>query len=206
METTGNIAAEDLKGAHKKAEHSVVAKDREAALDKFKNAHKRMLNVNIWHKLGGMASADFELTSGTDEKERLAQIGDFFRIDIPGPGPISGGGYDWVKVEAIEDNSNPSGESENYSMTVRPCSNPNKSGDDIAHFFTADATSTFVIRRDGNTITAAIYGGNEVANTDTGNIIDKARNATVAAAAVAGIAKLEWGSMVKGFLADGIPD
>jgi hypothetical protein len=160
-----------------------------------------MLNVNIWHKLSGFASAEFQLK---DEQgmasHRLAEIGDYFQIDIPGPGPSAGDGYDWVQVEAIEDHSDPDAEDESYGMRVRACKNPNKGGDDTAHFFTSDATSTFIIERKGNTVSVSYHGRNEVLNTDMNKLKDTVRNVIVGAGAMAGISELQWSRLIKSFL------
>jgi hypothetical protein len=52
-----------------------------------------------------------------------------------------------------------------------------------AHFFTSDATSTYIIQRDGLTVRALYHGRNEVPNTAAPKVTDKVRNALVAAGA-----------------------
>ena len=52
-----------------------------------------------------------------NETNRLAKVGDYFQINIPGPGPAAGAGYDWVEVEAIEDHANPDDE-DNAACTL----------------------------------------------------------------------------------------
>jgi len=36
-------------------------------------------------------------------RQRRALEGDFIKVDIPGPGPGVGNGYDWVRIESIEE-------------------------------------------------------------------------------------------------------
>ena len=202
-----NLIPEQQHGSQTNTEHSVTANNREEALDLFKRAYKRLLNINIWHKLCGAASADFELKGAHGEIEhRLAEVNDHFKIDIPGPGTAAGDGFDWVRVESIEDKTNPDGEEEIFGMRVRSCSNPNNKEDGTAHFFTSDATSTFIIRRNANTVTVFIYGRNETPNTTAEKIADKFRNAAVGAGAIAGAAKIQWVLLAKGLLADGVPE
>ncbi|MBA2563010.1 MAG: hypothetical protein H0V14_08875 [Chitinophagaceae bacterium] len=192
-----------LKGAQSNTEHSVTAKSRDEALDIFKRAYKRLLNINIWQKLSGKATADFELRDSDGEEEhRLASVNDYFKIDIPGPGSAAGEGYDWVKVEEIADKTNPEADEESFSMRVRPSIDPNNESTDVAHFFTDESTSTFVISRKGNTITASVFGRNEKPNTDTKKVVDKIRNAAIGSTAIAGISKIQWASLVKGLLTD----
>ena len=194
-----------LKGAQSNTEHYVTAESREEALDIFKRAYKRLLNINIWHKLSGKSSADFELRDSDGEEEhRLARVNDYFKIDIPGPGPAAGDGYDWVKVEEIEDKTNPEADEESFSLRVRPCTDPNNESTDVAHFFTDESTSTFVIRRKENTVIASVFGRNEKPNTDTKKVVDKIRNAAIGSTAIAGVSKIQWASLVKGLLADDV--
>ncbi|MDQ6902604.1 MAG: hypothetical protein M3139_06280 [Bacteroidota bacterium] len=160
-----------------------------------------MLNVTIWHKLIGFANAEFALRDTAGKRSyRLAEDGDYLQIDIPGPGPSSGGGYDWVLVESIVDNRNPEGEEEQYGMRLRSAKNPNKTGDEVEHFFTSEATSTFIISRHHNTVTCTYHGRNEVINIDTEKIEDKKRNLIVGSGAMAGISDLQWSALTKSFL------
>ncbi|MEP6948698.1 MAG: hypothetical protein ABI863_05470 [Ginsengibacter sp.] len=79
MDSTINIIPGNTKGKPTDIEHSIKLNKREEALDAFKKAYKRMLNVNIWHKLSGFASADFLLRDQQgNETIRLAEIGDYF--------------------------------------------------------------------------------------------------------------------------------
>lgn len=195
------IVPAGIKGKDTDVEHSVTLNNVEEARDAFKRAYKRMLNVNIWHNLSGFASAHFALKDEEGEDmERLAQVGDHFQIDIPGPGPASGDGYDWVKVEAIEDDSQPGADEENYGMRVRSCTNPNTEGGDTSHFFTSEATSSFIINRQKNKVTSSYHGRNEVINTDTEKVQDKIRNTIIATGALAGISEIQWGRLIESFL------
>lgn len=202
MSTSSNkIIPENIKGKPNDVEHSITFDTKEEALGAFSRAYKRMLNINIWHKLSGFASAEFLLKDEHGNNcNRLAREGDYFQIDIPGPGPASGDGYDWVRVEAIEDNANPHGEEESFGMRIRSSKKPNKIGDDTAHFFTSDSTSTFLIERKQNTVTTSYHGRNEVLNTDTKKLKDKIRNTIVGTGALIGISELQWARLIKSFL------
>jgi hypothetical protein len=181
---------------------SVILPTREEALICFNRATKRLLNPPVWHKLSGWASAHFEL-SGPDaeEKERLAEEGDYFRIDVPGPGPSAGDGFDWVMVEKISIHVNQTGISEWIFLQVRPCSNPRKPNGDTAHFFKSLASSSYIVERNGNIVTARYHGRNETPNTSTDSTFDNARNATFAAGAAIGLSEVQWTALLKGLLA-----
>lgn len=186
-------------GAQSDTEHSTTFSSVQEAKNFFVIAKQRLLDVNSWHLLCGAASAVFILTDANgNEVKRPAQHGDHFKIDIPGPGAAAGKGYDWVQIEAIEHMA--SENEEKVSLRVRPADNPNQHSKDVAHFFSEEATSTFTVKRNGNTVTASVHGRNEKPNTKAANMIDKVRNTVIAAGAVLGLNKPQWKSLVKGLL------
>lgn len=205
----GDAASElipvNTKGKETDLDHSVSLPDKEQALDCFRRAYKRLLNPPVWHELSGALSADFVLTDEKGEElERLLLEGDYIRINIPGPGNATGDGYDWVKVETVEDKTNADAEEERLGIKVRACDNPTNANNNTAHFFKSDATSSFIIHRNGNTVTASYHGRNEVPNTKTDKTTDNVRNAMVATGAIAGLSELQWSALIKGFLSEEI--
>lgn len=188
-------------GAQKNIEHVFEAADENAARKLFMISRNRLVNVNQWHEYAEGMSARFYLTDKNgNELNRTTEVGDYFKIDLPGPGSAEGKGYDWVKIEAIEDRSNSEGDEEYIGMRARPVSNPTKEGENVAHFFNDDSTSSFVIERHGNIVTAAVYGRNEKPNTETSNIVDKVRNTLVGATAIFGLSNVQWKNLVKGLI------
>ena len=105
-----------------------------------------------------------------------------------------------MKVEAIEEHNNPASEYEWMGMRLRPTSNPQNDNEETAHFFQSTATSTFVIVREGNTVTASYHGRNEKANTHTSSAVDNMRNAVVTSGAIAGFSEVQWATLIKEFL------
>ena len=112
---------------------------------------------------------------------------------------MAGQGFDWVKLEAMMENTLPDAE---YSLGIRlrACANPLHKEMGTAHFFNGDATSTLIVKRNGNTVTVSYHGRNELPNTKDVNTTDKIRNAVVAAGAIAGLSEIQWKALVKGFL------
>lgn len=189
-------------GTETNTEETVTLRDEKEAQALFERAKERLLNVNTWEELCGTGSANFVLTDPAgQEVNRLAQPRDHFKIDIPGPGPVTGEGYDWVQIEQIEELHEPERNADCVLVRVRPATNPKGGADDVAHFFSEEATSNFMVRREGNTVTAAVYGRNELPNTKAESAVDKARNTMVALSAMAGISKLQWKQLVKGLIA-----
>ena len=103
-----------------------------------------------------------------------------------------------MQVEAVEETSE--GDVDCVAMRVRPATNPKNSREDVAHFFSGEATSNFVVKREGTTITAAVYGRNEKPNVHAEKVVDKARNAAIATGAVGGFSKLQWKQLAKGIV------
>jgi hypothetical protein len=193
------IVPENVTGKSVDLEESVVADTAEEAENTFNRACTRLLNPPVWHQLAGTLSAAFELQSPAAENvERLAAVNDYLKISIPGPGNSAGDGYDWVKVEAIEENTIPGAET-SFAMRLRSSANPEHREKGTAHFFNEDATSTFVVKKTGNRIFISYHGRNEVPNTG-GDLTDKVRNTLVATGAALGLSELHWKALLKGLL------
>lgn len=166
----------------------------------FQVARKRLLAVNHWHKIAGEEKAEFALVDGRGKQiERMPAIGDFIRIDIPGPMNHSGDGFDWVQIEEIAEDEEI--HEEFISIRVRPSSNPEKHKGETAHFFDDAATSTFVIKREGNQISAEVHGRNEKPNLEEVSLIDKIRNTFVAFGGILGGSNIQWKSFTEGLVA-----
>jgi len=194
-----DIVPQQATGAQSNTESRTSFNTVEEAQTFFETVKNRLLHVSQWHQLAGKGTAEFELTDAQGNVvARTPQKGDHLKIDIPGPGPQTGDGFDWVRVEAVEETKD--GEVECLAMRVRPATNPQNEKEDVAHFFSDEATSNFVVKREGTTITAAVYGRNEKPNTDAEKVVDKARNTAVATGAVGGFSKLQWKSLVNGFV------
>lgn len=186
-------------GIETNTESTVEFSSREEAKTFYQTVKQRLLHVNDWHRFAGSLTADFQLTDKEGkEVNRAAEKSDHFKIDIPGPGPVTGEGFDWVQVEAIEEKEEE--DKQSIALLVRPATNPNNERKDVAHFFSGEATSCFMVKREQNTVTAAVYGRNEKPNTNAETIVDKARNAAIATGAVTGFSKLQWKSLVNGLV------
>lgn len=173
------------------AEACVTFSNDAEAKSFFTQAKQRLLAVNDWGKIAGKLSADFQLTDVKGkEVNRTVQKDDHFKIDIKGPGSKAGNGHDWVRVEDVKEVHNPDVDS--VAIRVRPDSDPQTSNNNIAHFYSEKSTSTFVVTREKNRVTASIFDRNIEANEETGEPLDKLRNAAVGLAAKFGFSKLQW--------------
>jgi len=201
MDNISTFVPANVEGKPLDIEHTVTTDSSIAALIVYNRACKRLKNPAVWKKISGALSADFALfDSIREEDERALFAGEYISIDIPGPGSKAGNGFDWVKVEKMEENII-AGATESFGITLRAAKNPENPGEGVAHFFDGHATSTFIIQRTGQIIKANYYGRNEVPNTKEVTVIDKLRNGLVATGALAGLSNLQWEALLKGLLA-----
>lgn len=165
----------------------------------YEIAKHRLLLVSEWATICEVPVSTFTLTDVHGNKlKREAQTGDFIKIDIPGPGPSAGDGFDWVFIEKITEEYTES--IAVITLQARPTADPLRSDENTAHFFTSAATSTFQVKRIGNTVYAQEHGRNEVPNTDTSHLTDNIRNTIVGWMAKIGVSYPQWKSLVKGIV------
>lgn len=189
-----------VKGTSTETSATVMAASEEDAEYIFERARERVLDVNNWTDHCRPMSVSFQLTDNTGENlQGRATEGDFIQIDLPGPGPRGGRGYDWVRIEKVEVHSVPSPGSV-FLMQVRPSYDPQTEGSArIAHFLEETATSSFIIEKDGRQVHATVFGRNEVPNASNPGALDKLRNGVAPLGAV-GLSKGQWKSLMEGLL------
>lgn len=186
------IVPSEFRGKQTELNSSLSLETNEIAAERFKYISSILLSPNHWQDLCGKLSPKFTLVdSSGNQLERLAAVGDYIQINLPGPSSSNGDGFDWVKVDAIEWGS---GDSSNQSVgiRIRPCSNPLNDEEEVAHFFEPSATGTYILHQENNTITAYYYGKNEVTNKSTDKMLDNIRNTLVASVGILGVSEIQW--------------
>ncbi len=167
----------------------------------FEVAKKRLLDLNNWKEISGWYTASFELIDSEGKKaNRYAIEGDYFKIDIPGPGPKAGDGYDWVRIQTIESSTDKQGHTEYIAIKVHPSADPLNKETDTSHFFDQEASSTFIVKRDSTRVEASVYGRNESPNTKVKGLKDRLRNFIVAIGSWFGPSKVQWKSLTTGLI------
>lgn len=187
------------KGARSDIKYSKKVSTAVEAEKLFKKAKKNLLNINDWHLRAGKWSARFFLTDPFGKNvQRLPLQGDYIKIHLPSSLDEK---YDWVRIESIEQRK-VNEAIDQISMLVRP-SDPPRNQEETEHFFSKEATSSFIVERKENAVTAYVRGRNELPNTkEPESLIKKIRNAAIAIAAMAGLNTPQWKSLVKGILND----
>ena len=186
-------------GTQIEVDATVELKDIDEARAFYIVAKSRLLQVNNWHHVAGIISARFQLIDAAgNEVDRHAAKNDYLKIDIPGPGSTEGGGYDWVMIEALYEVSD--AENESIGFRVRPCKNPFENKNKIAHFYADEATSNFIVIREGTNVIAWVVDHNLMPNDDAGSLVDKIRDAAVGMGALTLFSKIQWQGLVDGII------
>ncbi len=200
MEEISEIIPKQFVGSQTGATSKLKLDTRHNALLVFREAKERLLKVNGWEKLCGSGSVEFTHTDKNGEPlfNTTPRIGHLIRIKLPAPNK-EGYGYDWVRIEEFEEKKSLVSDSEVYGFRVRPVENPKNKSGDTAHFYTDDATSTFLVIRYSHTVFALERGKNEVPN-DSDSWLATIRNKLVAITAMIGLSKPQWKKLVDGIL------
>jgi hypothetical protein len=165
----------------------------------FVTVRERLRNVNDWHKIAGKLLATFKLLDKDGrEVDRSPVEGDYLKIDIPGPGSMGGSGYDWVRVEQLE--SNEYDDTEEFAFRVRPSNNPVENSEGTSHFYSREATSSFIVRRSGERVSVEIHDRNTSTNNEADNPVDTLRHKVVGAAGLMAFSKVQWQSLADGLI------
>lgn len=201
MEEISDIIPKQFIGTQTGATSKIKVDTRHEALLVFKAAKERLLDINNWEKICGAGSASFTHTDKNGEllQNAMPKIGHLIRIKLPAPSNPEGDGYDWVRIEAFEENKSLVSDSEIYGFRVRPVESPTNRSQTTAHFYTDDATSTFLVIRYSHTVYALERGKNEVPN-DSNSWIANLRNKVIAITAMMGLSKNQWKKLTDGIL------
>ncbi|WP_417431308.1 hypothetical protein [Halpernia sp.] len=155
------------------------------------------LNINCWGNLFYNATTFQVVDNFERKKNENIIVGDFVKIKIPGPPNTSGKGFDWVKVKEMDFSK--SKNCETLMIVLQPCSLPTKKTF-IAHFYTAESKSYFIIKKYQNKTSAEVHGRNEIPNYKNLPLINKLRNFFIANGGIFGLGKMNWEIWVKNIL------
>lgn len=201
MNLLNQIIPKQKKGLQTGATSHIAFDSRHTAVTVFNRAKERLTDINNWYHLCGDKGAEFQLTDaeGNPLNNVKPKVDDLIRIKLPAPPNPEGEGYDWVRIEKFEEDKDLMKDEEIFGMRVRPVDNPKNNNPESAHFYTDDATSTFVVLRRTHIVYAMERGKNEVPNAN-GSLLNKIRNLLVAIPAMLGLSKPQWKSLTDGLL------
>jgi hypothetical protein len=167
-------------------ESSIVALSHEHASELFSTATQRLLNVKKWHTLPCSLLTELKLTDNNGSQvDRQVRENDYFIVNN------NSGDGEWVKVEMVFFQCDPSGPREVLTMRARPTCNPLTGEEDPIR-----PSNTFKVTRQGLNITATVYGKNESHST----FDQEAERPDLTVGAIPGVARVQWRSLVHGIL------
>lgn len=183
-------------GAKSDIKYCVRTFGEKEGLDLYNKARKNLLDINRWEQFAGKLSAEFRLTDPFGKPaDRLPLQGDYIRIHLP---TAAADKFEWVRIEAIEEQKHH--EKLNWIMIrVRP-SDPPRQQEETEHFFSKDATSSFIVERTGRKVQAAVRGRNELPNVEAPGLLNKIRNIFIGFGAMLGLNYPQWKGLVRGLL------
>lgn len=194
-----NIVPGQYTGKNIQTEVSRKLTENEEAKSLYLIARERLLNVNKWHSLAGFISGVFQLSNEHGEKlDRLVRTGDYIKIDIPGPGSPEGDGYDWVFVEEVKETDTEM--LQGTGFRVRPSTNPLNNSPETAHFYSNEATSSFIVIRDNKQVTVQIIDVNLRPNDENNSLKDSVRNVVIGVGALGLFSKIQWKNLAEGII------
>jgi len=193
------IVPTQFAGQEIEVEATKKLKDEADAKSLYNVAKKKLLDVNNWKKIAGALTAQFQIINEKGEEvTRDVRKGDYLRINIPGPGSKEGDGYDWVHVEELKETNMESLQS--IGFRVRPNKNPFGEKNETSHFYSKEATSSFIICRENSQLISWIVDRNLLPNTESGSLVDKVRDVVVGVSAIAGLSKVQWQQLADGLI------
>ncbi|MCU7613493.1 hypothetical protein N0B16_03505 [Chryseobacterium sp. GMJ5] len=167
--------------------------------EKFKIVKRRLLAVNQWQYYAGDGSAEFKLCNQNAEIiESSPKIGNYIRINLSPSYAEKEDEYHWVIItDVIEVNT------EKYQKVLiecRPSKHPqNARNAEIEHFFSALASTTFIIDKEKNTIRTSVHGRNETPNFNT-SFAKKVKQILIGSRAILKMSKNQWQLLCDGLL------
>jgi len=173
-------------------ESSIMALSPEHASELFTKATRRLLNISKWHTLPCSLLTELKLT---DDKgfsvDRQVRENDYFIVNK------DNGDGEWIKVERVFVQCDPSGPREVVTLRARPASSPLVGGEEPIR-----PSNTFKVMRQGLNITATVYGKNDqdVYSKTPAELDQNSERPDLTVGAIPGVARVQWRSLVNGIL------
>ncbi|MCX2741011.1 hypothetical protein [Pontibacter anaerobius] len=161
------------------------------AIAAFELSKQKLFNVNNWTKLTGVSST-FELYDNRGRRTTALkpEVGYYLKIVLPASTMDN-----WVRITEVREEENLA------EFVVHPSEQPQELGEgeaEVEHFFTKEASSTFRVTREGNTIHGYEIGRNEGINNQGEEAGDRAvLNTFVAEGGWAIFQEMQWNKLTR---------
>lgn len=191
-----DLVPENKIGSKNNASAFFICQSENEALDRFLKLSNDLLNINKWNVKSGENPTEFYTYHKA--KSELAKENDLVKMKIPAPVNKLGNGFDWVMISKIEKVEKT--DKKALLLQMKPHSCPENSNGNIAHFYTEDATNTFILAKKNNILQFSIHGRNEIPNTKKIGLMHSLRNFLVARGGVFGGSKIQWQDFAEEFI------
>ncbi|WP_161888499.1 hypothetical protein [Pontibacter russatus] len=165
--------------------------DEAAAREAFGRSKQKLFDVNGWSRMAGFNS-EFNLYDSRGRRTAATKPEVGYYIDIILPASTLD---NWVQITDIREEENLA------EFVVHPSEKPQERHQEdkvIEHFFIKEASSTFRVVREGNTLHAYEIGRNEGINNEGQESGNRALlNTLVAEGGWAGVQGLQWDKLTK---------
>lgn len=155
----------------------------------------KLLNIKEWNEHSTMSSFETFDENGQEIADGKLFEGVFLRISLKGTAK-----YDWVRVVEIYEAA------DEFIIKVHPTFDPTAENVDksvVSHFFISESNNNFCLLKRGKILSLKVIGLNEKMNTsETGNLLESARNVAVNIGSSLGMQKGEWKIFCHNFLYD----
>lgn len=185
-------------GSENNAISFLLCNSETEAFDKFRKLSQKLLQINNWKVNAGKNPTEFYIYHNENDKSAIAQLNDLVKIKMPAPKNNLGKAFDWVKVNQIQ--SIEEKEIKAFLIQMKPHSCPDNSSGSIAHFYTGEASNTFILAKKDKTLQLSIHGRNEKPNTTKVGFMDVLRNLFVASGGIFGGSKIQWQDFTEEFI------
>jgi hypothetical protein len=165
--------------------------DYAQAVVDYEKAKQKLFNIDGWSNLPGLSST-FELydENGLRTMSDSPKEGYYVKIVLPGPVPEN-----WVVMADI---TNEPFEAE---ITVFVSKDPQNPGNEIEHFFSRGASSTFRVELKNNVLRGLVIGKNEGVNNEGEDAGNRALiNTVIAESGWAFFQQLQWDKLCSYFV------
>jgi len=187
------------KGSKNNASADILFEKQDEADEYFERLSKNLLKINDWKVNAGKNPTVFFIYNKDNQKRHeLVEENDLVKIKMPAPKNKLGNGFDWVIVTQLKIIEKP--DLKVFLLQMKPHICPENINGGVAHFYTEDATNTFILSKRNKTIQLSVHGRNEIPNTKKVGFLNACRNFFVAGGGIFGGSKMQWQDFAEEFI------
>lgn len=165
----------------------------------YGKAHHLLLKPVQWASVINMPGTIHFLMkkNASSKNEGVLELNDWVGMDLGGEGHSKNDRITWMRVDQLMENFD-NAYDETLAIRMRPVPDPEGKSISTENPFQSSATSTFILKRSGQTVTVSYHGRNEMPHLSGMKFKNKLRNAVTSFLFMAGYSRMLWSSFLKG--------